>query len=108
MRNLLASRLRLLTPFAVLPRPPNPAPRGRTQERLLAPAPLSLVKNGRMNRRNMRREFITEEELRSQMRLQGITELEEIKHACLEATGDISIVKAEGDPPRGKSRKDKL
>jgi uncharacterized membrane protein YcaP (DUF421 family) len=77
-------------------------------ERLLAPAPLSLVENGRMNRRNMRKELITEEELRSQMRLQGITEIEEIKRACLEATGDISFVKAEGDLPRGTSRKDKL
>ena len=80
----------------------------KTFERLLAPAPLSLVESGRMNRRNMRKELITEEELRSQMRLQGIAELKEIKRACLEATGDISFVKAEDDPPRGKSRKDKL
>ena len=34
-------------------------------ERLLSPAPLPLVKNGKMNCRNMRQEFITEEELMS-------------------------------------------
>ena len=77
-------------------------------ERLLAPLPLSLVENGRMNRPNMRKEFITEEELRSQMRLQGITDLTEIKRACLEPTGDISIIKQEGDASRGTSRKEKL
>jgi len=77
-------------------------------ERLLAPLPLSLVENGRMNRHNMRKELITEEELRSQMRLQGITDLKEIKRACLEPTGDISFVKEEDEPPRGHSRKEKL
>jgi uncharacterized membrane protein YcaP (DUF421 family) len=77
-------------------------------ERLLAPAPLSLIENGRVNRRNMRRELITEEELRSQMRLQGITKLSQIKRASLEATGDISFVKTDDDRPRGKSRDEKL
>jgi uncharacterized membrane protein YcaP (DUF421 family) len=77
-------------------------------ERLLAPAPLSLIENGKLNRRNMRRELITEDELRSQMRLQGLNEIAEIKRACLEATGEISFVKTEGDPPRGKSRDRKL
>ena len=62
-------------------------------ERLLAPAPLSLVENGRMNRRNMRRELITEEELRSQLRQQGVSKLDEVKRACLEANGEISVVK---------------
>ena len=77
-------------------------------ERLLAPLPISLVENGRVNRKNMRKELITEEELRSQMRLQGITEVTEIKRACLEPTGDISFVKAEDELPRGNSRKKKL
>ena len=77
-------------------------------ERLLAPLPLSLVENGRMNRHNMRKELITEEELRSQMRLQGITDLRKIKRACLEPTGDISFVKEEDEPHRGHSRKEKL
>jgi len=62
-------------------------------ERLLSPAPLPLVKNGKMNRRNMRQEFITEEELMSQVRQQGIAELEQIKEACLEANGELSVIK---------------
>jgi len=64
-------------------------------ERLLSPAPLPLVKNGKMNRRNMRQEFITEEELMSQVRQQGIAELEQIKEACLEANGELSVIKSD-------------
>ena len=63
-------------------------------ERLLSPPPLSLIKNGSMNRRNMRQEFITEEELKSQLRQQGISELAEVKEACLEANGELSVIKS--------------
>ena len=66
-------------------------------ERLLAPAPLPLVKGGKMLRKNMRRELITEEELRSQFRLQGILHMDEVKSAFLEANGDISAIKYDKD-----------
>jgi uncharacterized membrane protein YcaP (DUF421 family) len=66
-------------------------------KRLLAPAPLPLVEEGRMIRKNMRKEFITEEELRSQFRQQGISDIAKVKRACLEANGDISAVKYDED-----------
>jgi uncharacterized membrane protein YcaP (DUF421 family) len=69
--------------------------RFKPHERLLSPAPLPLVKNGKMNRRNMRQEFITEEELMSQLRQQGIAEFEQIKEACLEANGELSVIKSD-------------
>src|SRR6478672_10003134 len=62
-------------------------------ERLLSPPPLQLIKNGKMNRRNMRSEFITEEELRGQLRQQGISEIAEVREACLEANGELSVIK---------------
>ena len=62
-------------------------------ERLLTPAPLTLVKSGRMNHRNMRKELITKDELMGQLREQGVRELSEVKEACLEANGEISVVK---------------
>jgi uncharacterized membrane protein YcaP (DUF421 family) len=74
-------------------------------ERLLAPAPLPLIENGRMNRRNMHKEFLTEEELRSQMRQQGIIDFAEVKRACLEANGEISVVKRDEDTDTKKKRK---
>jgi uncharacterized membrane protein YcaP (DUF421 family) len=77
-------------------------------QRLLAPAPLELVRDGRMNRRNMRREFITEEELRGQFRQQGVSDLADVKIACLEANGEISVVKKDEDDSPGKGRKKRI
>ena len=74
-------------------------------ERLLSPPPLPLVSQGRMNRRNMRQEFITEDELKSQLRQHGISEVKEVKRACLEANGELSVIKfdTENDPKLPKS-----
>ena len=72
---------------------------------LLRPAALPLVVDGRMLKRNMRRELITEEELLSQLREQGVESVEEVKRCCLEGDGRISVIKKEpeGDdaaPPK--------
>lgn len=64
-------------------------------QRLLRPRPLSLIKNGEMIKRNMRRETVTEEELFAQLRLQGILDISEVKEARLEGDGKLSIIKAE-------------
>ena len=70
--------------------------------RLLRPAPLALVRDGRMLRRNMRRELITEDELLSQLRQQGVGDLSGVERACLEGDGRISAVKKEsGTEPGG-------
>jgi uncharacterized membrane protein YcaP (DUF421 family) len=61
--------------------------------RLLQHAPTPLIKNGKMIHRNMRREFITVEDLKSQLRKQGIDEIDEVKSACMEGDGEISVVK---------------
>ena len=56
---------------------------------------LCLVKNGRMLRRNMRREFISDEKLWAKLREQGVTELQHVKQANLEPDGEISVMKNE-------------
>lgn len=58
-----------------------------------------------MNCRNMRKEFITEDELRGQMRQQGVSDFAEIKKACREANGEISVVKNEDGADVGKKQK---
>jgi len=78
-------------------------------ERLLSPSPLPLIKNGKMNRRNMRQEFITEEELKGQLRQQGISDLGEVREACLEANGELSVIKTDSSkdnskPPKSKAK----
>ncbi len=65
--------------------------------RLLRPAALPLVVDGRMLRHNMRRELITEEELMSQLREQGVESLDEVKKSCLEGDGHISVIKKESN-----------
>ena len=64
-------------------------------ERILRPRPLPLVKNGEILHRNLRRELVTEEELFSQFRQQGILDVSEVKEARLEGDGKLSVIKAE-------------
>jgi uncharacterized membrane protein YcaP (DUF421 family) len=61
--------------------------------RLLRPAPLLLIKDGRLQRRNMRREMITEEELMGRLREQGVENVEEVKKCYLEGDGSVSVIK---------------
>lgn len=61
-------------------------------QRLLRPPPLPLVRRGRMMRATMERELITEDELMSQIRQQGIDNLAHVKTAHMEGDGRISVV----------------
>jgi uncharacterized membrane protein YcaP (DUF421 family) len=64
-------------------------------ERLLNPPTLTLIENGKLLRRNMRAELITQAELMAQLREDGIDDLSQVKHACMEADGMISFIKME-------------
>jgi uncharacterized membrane protein YcaP (DUF421 family) len=72
--------------------------RFRSIERLVHPRPLPLVKDGRMLRRNMRQELITEGELMSQLRLQGVGGVEDVVAAYMEGDGRISVIERDGKP----------
>jgi uncharacterized membrane protein YcaP (DUF421 family) len=61
-------------------------------QRFINPPPLLLVKNGQMINRHMQRELITDEELMSQLRQQGVEFLADVKKAYLEADGSISAI----------------
>lgn len=58
--------------------------------------PLLLVKDGRMLRANMRREYITEDDLWTQLRQQGVDELAQVKKAYLEPDGEFSVIRSDG------------
>jgi uncharacterized membrane protein YcaP (DUF421 family) len=64
-------------------------------ERLIAPPPLPVIQNGRMLQKNMRREFLTVEELRMQLREEGIEDVKYVKSAFIEGDGNISVIKWE-------------
>jgi uncharacterized membrane protein YcaP (DUF421 family) len=73
--------------------------------RFVHPPALLLVRNGQLLRRNMRRELITEEELMTQLRLQGVEDLGSVRKACMEGDGQISVVKANGDEHKATQRR---
>jgi uncharacterized membrane protein YcaP (DUF421 family) len=61
--------------------------------RILAPKALLLIKDGEMLPKNLKKELITEEELTSQLRQQGINDLSEVKECYLESNGHFSVLK---------------
>ena len=71
-------------------------------EQLLAARRLTLVRNGKRNRRNMRREFISDAELMSKVREEGLEDLSRIKAMYLESDGEISLIRQPGsqDDPK--------
>ncbi|WP_018479594.1 DUF421 domain-containing protein [Pontibacter roseus] len=66
-------------------------------ERLVSSPPLQVVKNGKLLRRNMRRESLTEEELMDHLRREGIEDIQIIKAAFVEGDGHISFISKNGD-----------
>lgn len=65
-------------------------------QRFVYPPALPLVRDGRLLRRNMRRELITEDELLSQLRLQGVSDLSQVEVAAIEGDGQISVIRRDG------------
>lgn len=65
--------------------------------RLIQPAPIPLIQEGHLLQRNMRAEMISKDELLSQLREQGIEDPAQVKRACMEANGNISVIRVDGD-----------
>ena len=75
--------------------------------RLTEPSPLPLIQNGKLLRRNLRQELITEDEVKSQLREQGLEDWAQVKEAFMESDGHISVIPYEGKQKGGGKRKDK-
>lgn len=69
--------------------------------RFLEPLPEVLVRHGRLNRRAMKREMITRDELEGKLREQGVEDIAEVRIARLESDGTLSVFKKRsgGSPP---------
>lgn len=63
--------------------------------RLAEPDTLVLVRNGKIVLRNLRREFITEDELWAQLRKAGVERLDQVRIVTLEADGNFSVIRNE-------------
>lgn len=67
-------------------------------QRFTAAQRLCLVRDGKLQRRNMRREFITDEELNAKIRHEGVEDLASVKRMYLEADGEMSLIR--NDEPK--------
>jgi uncharacterized membrane protein YcaP (DUF421 family) len=68
--------------------------------RFAEPRVVTLIQHGRIHRKNLQRELLTEEELQSQLRQSGIEDIHEIKHARLEPDGHISVIRFSAEESR--------
>jgi uncharacterized membrane protein YcaP (DUF421 family) len=59
--------------------------------------PLRVISDGRLLRRNMERQNITEEEVLEQLRLHGLASVERVGAAYVESDGRFSVILREGD-----------
>lgn len=73
-------------------------------QRLIRPAPLTLVRDGILNHANMRRELITKGELMTQLREQGIADLGQVRAAFMEADGRISVIALDERHPAARKQ----
>src|SRR6185436_9981643 len=74
--------------------------------RLIEPPPLPLVKRGKLLRRNMRRELITEAELLGKLREQGEEDVSKVKLVNIESDGQISVIQDEEKPHKPPERRE--
>lgn len=73
--------------------------------RVIQPAPLPLIRNGKWIRRNLKTQWITTDEILSKLRERGIENIEVVSLATLEPDGELGVRKTTADaveapPPR--------
>ena len=74
-------------------------------ERFAEPAPLQLIRDGRLLEGNMKREWLTEDELMSKLRLQGVERPDEVRWAYMETDGQLSVRRYSDDKDGGGGRR---
>lgn len=64
---------------------------------LTDPPPLQLVKDGQLLMRNLRKEYLTREDVQAQLREAGVDDLASVRAAYLEGDGKLSVLPFEAD-----------
>lgn len=68
-------------------------------DKLTGAPPTVLIKNGEIQRKNLAKERLNEEELFSELRMMGVDEVKEVKQATLEPNGKISVIQEDWAKP---------
>jgi uncharacterized membrane protein YcaP (DUF421 family) len=68
-------------------------------DRLTGAPPTVMVKSGQIQRKNLAKERLNEDELFSELRMMGVEDVKEVKQATLEPNGTISVLLEEWAKP---------
>lgn len=68
-------------------------------DKLTGASPTVMVKNGQVQRKNLAKERLNEEELLSELRMMGVDDIKEVKQATLEPNGKISVLQEDWAKP---------
>lgn len=79
--------------------------RSRFVHWLLHPPSLLLVRDGRIQHRNLRSQLITKTDLLEQLREQGVDDLARVRKAFVESDGRISVIREDGAAASGPPEK---
>src|SRR6476661_8277073 len=60
--------------------------------KLLEPEALLMIEDGKILKKNLQKELITEDELESQIRQQGVENVKDVKKCYLESNGKFSVI----------------
>lgn len=77
----------------------------RAVEWIVHPPPEPIIEDGRINKRNMRSELITMDELMTQLRLQGIEDVSQVRRAAVEGNGELTIVRVDDQATAKRERR---
>jgi uncharacterized membrane protein YcaP (DUF421 family) len=73
--------------------------------RLFNPPSLLLVRDGRIQWRNMRAELLRREDLMEQLREQGVEDVHQVRRCFIEGDGKLSVIRFDRDSPSRQPRK---
>lgn len=68
-------------------------------DQLTGAPPTIVVKSGQIQRKNLAKERLNEEELFSELRMMGVDDVKEVKQATLEPNGKISVIQEDWAKP---------
>lgn len=74
-------------------------------DRIIKPHKLLLVRDGEVLWDNLAKELLTEEELWTQLRANGVGKLDEVRYAFMEPDGRVTVVSQRGAQRRGDGKK---
>ncbi len=73
--------------------------------KLIESPALPLIVDGKLLRRNLKKEWITVEEVEAKLREAGIADITAVRKAVLESDGELGIIQRDAKPARRKSAK---